>query len=867
MTEETARPQEGEAPEPSGASRRGRIAAGLVAALALVVVGLGAWGVMWWLEGGGSPDDGIGPNQRDGYETPGGTAGPLEREERPPPEIGASPARLDFGEVAYVPGRREPAQRNLSLVLEGGGTQDVLVGRPEWQGDLGGTVRVTRGVDCFTQVRRPGSGLTEYCRLEVSWLPDPGAQLDATYRIRIAPHVSGAGLGPGPQWDPYFVTGTLVGRGAPAPREEPLSAKPEELELGPERAGVTVPARISLHTGPRAIEIESVLWAAPVADEAEIENLSCGEILAPERGEDRATCQLEVRWTGPGTFDNAVSVGWRFIGDHVDRRLRELVIPIRGVREEARTYDPDTVWLTATPPETNFGSWEGSVRESFEEQVVVQAGPEPVQIDGIRVTSVREGLARGVSADWQACGREGAIEIPAGSFCDLRMRWDAEPGNRVEGRVRITYWANTRRYPLEIPFKGELARESTAEMIDDSGTAARTRARADLRARREVPVLRPGVGVLQGGLPPRLRPVSEPLRAVDADYSEIGLAPQGGVSSRPVVLRTTVLRNTPIHAVLQQSFDARVATPVTAVVAKHVYSAQGRNVIIPRGSKIFGETVAFGNEDGHRGQLTGRNARIYARWERISRPDGTAFRVGDHLATLDEQGTAGIPGRVDPRELERYLHALTSSAAQVATILLLKEDEEEQVASETEGRIVARQRKPANEAANIMLGRLGQVADEIARESIPRPTIEVMPGTRIVLVPTVDLWLRPAAGHLAYAAVPEPGATDQQDAPPAPTPEPISQRTTSVPLTVAERRALEERGEGEALPDDPSWEDEPDLPDRMPDIPPWDEGPQERGTENRGQGPAQYDARQPPGLAKPRRTRDQGDAPGWQQGG
>lgn len=49
-----------------------------------------------------------------------------------------------------------------------------------------------------------------------------------------------------------------------------------------------------------------------------------------------------------------------------------------------------------------------------------------------------------------------------------------------------------------------------------------------------------------------------------------------------------IFADKPIPAVIARSIDSNNPTPVTAFVERNVYAEEGRNVVIPAGSRLMG---------------------------------------------------------------------------------------------------------------------------------------------------------------------------------------------------------------------------------------------------------------------------------------
>ena len=367
--------------------------------------------------------------------------------------------------------------------------------------------------------------------------------------------------------------------------------------------------------------------------------------------------------------------------------------------------------------------------------------------------------------------------------------------------------------------------ETVPEADEEVPVRVLSRAEQVVLARRSLPVLAPGVGriVLRVPKAPSRKPPAEPppeaLPYYDASYRVIGIDPQ--TSSRPVHLGATVLRNTPIRAVVGSRINGRYPTMITATVEADVFSRHGRNAVIPGGSLVVGMTRPVIADGATRAEVVAALAaglrRLEVDWERIVRPDGTAFDVRGALYTSDVMGQAGIPGRVDARELEVYAALLASRGIEAAGILLtvpeldldgcplsdfLPEDPGEEgyteamlslaQTSQQECIALAQARLanpgPREQAAAALRRGVGEVTDEMRALSVPPPTVTVSAGTRILLYPLQDLVL--AARRAPAVEGAGEGVPEGEGAGPVASP----RRHTTRPLTSAEIEAMRKRG-------------------------------------------------------------------------
>lgn len=121
---------------------------------------------------------------------------------------------------------------------------------------------------------------------------------------------------------------------------------------------------------------------------------------------------------------------------------------------------------------------------------------------------------------------------------------------------------------------------------------------------------------------------------------------------------TTVPQGTVIQAVLETALNSNHAGFARAVVAQDVSSFDGTRVLVPKGSKLFGE---------YKSNLSLGQNRALIRWRRLTRPDGSIIDVDS--PTADPLGRAGVKGKVDSHFFQRFGGAILQSALDVGVQL------------------------------------------------------------------------------------------------------------------------------------------------------------------------------------------------------
>lgn len=221
----------------------------------------------------------------------------------------------------------------------------------------------------------------------------------------------------------------------------------------------------------------------------------------------------------------------------------------------------------------------------------------------------------------------------------------------------------------------------------------------------------------------------EAFDGMQKDWSEQGIAKS--ISSWRVNMSEMILADKPIPAVLARSIDSNNPTPVTAVVERNVYAEEGRNIIIPAGSRIIGELGGLSPTS----ESSSEAAKVQISWQRLIRPDGSIF-VFDGL-TADAQGRGGALGYLDKQLFKRYSMPVLTSILTNGMAYMMAPDEE------NNGETDSPRQEAANDARQNFLDQMNQLFEKILEDKADiSPMAYVPAGTRIIIFPKVDLWIR-----------------------------------------------------------------------------------------------------------------------------
>jgi type IV secretion system protein VirB10 len=156
-------------------------------------------------------------------------------------------------------------------------------------------------------------------------------------------------------------------------------------------------------------------------------------------------------------------------------------------------------------------------------------------------------------------------------------------------------------------------------------------------------------------------PPSTPVPSADvnrpAEPSEGGIAPllrpsltPAAEAQRPQAARFLLPKGAFIDCTLETAIDSTLPGMTTCITAADTFGADGKVVLLERGTKLIGET---------RGQVQQGQARVFVVWTQARTPSGVTVPL-DSPGT-DELGRAGLPGQVERHFWERFGAALLVS--------------------------------------------------------------------------------------------------------------------------------------------------------------------------------------------------------------
>ncbi|MBS0184781.1 MAG: TrbI/VirB10 family protein [Proteobacteria bacterium] len=172
-----------------------------------------------------------------------------------------------------------------------------------------------------------------------------------------------------------------------------------------------------------------------------------------------------------------------------------------------------------------------------------------------------------------------------------------------------------------------------------------------------------------------------------------------------------------IPVILENAINSQLGGRFIVIVERHVFANEGRNILLPKGTRIICSYKSLVKEG---------DTRLNAVCGRAIRPDGASVLLTDAYAA-DQMARTGLIGKVDNRIWEKY-----SSSFIVAGISALAA-----AGADTSETSLVRQ------AAGNLSVNLGNITTGLLNSHINlAPIVNVAAGSRLQIIPMTDIWLR-----------------------------------------------------------------------------------------------------------------------------
>lgn len=197
-------------------------------------------------------------------------------------------------------------------------------------------------------------------------------------------------------------------------------------------------------------------------------------------------------------------------------------------------------------------------------------------------------------------------------------------------------------------------------------------------------------------------------------------------------LSRTVLQGKAIDAVLETAIDTDVQSQVRAIITRDIYAEYGKNILIPKGSRVVGTFTS---------QASAGVSRVGIVWNRIIRVDGLSLNIS--ATATDQLGRGGVDGDLDNKYFQIMRNAFLASLLTIATNVVVDEVSESgglnvdyDKANNTTTYSGDSTAFAVREATTDFMDEAKDVIDKMKEE---KPTVRIAQGTKILIMVNQDL--------------------------------------------------------------------------------------------------------------------------------
>jgi type IV secretion system protein VirB10 len=196
-----------------------------------------------------------------------------------------------------------------------------------------------------------------------------------------------------------------------------------------------------------------------------------------------------------------------------------------------------------------------------------------------------------------------------------------------------------------------------------------------------------------------------------------------------------------IDAVLETAINTDLPGTIRAMVSRDVYAESGKNILIPKGSRLIG---------AYQSNIQRGQKRVAIKWSRIIRADGIDIAI-DKSDAVDKLGRVGVEGYVDNKYFEIFSNAILLSVINVGLALGVEKVTNFQATPQTTittpsttGALpsitTTASGKPSDAAIQDAVKSLGDAGKKITQDALNvNPTITVNQGYLIKVFVNQDL--------------------------------------------------------------------------------------------------------------------------------
>lgn len=195
----------------------------------------------------------------------------------------------------------------------------------------------------------------------------------------------------------------------------------------------------------------------------------------------------------------------------------------------------------------------------------------------------------------------------------------------------------------------------------------------------------------------------------------------------------TIAQGKLLTAVLETAINTEIPGSVRAVVSRDVFGESGSEVLIPRGSRLYG---------AYSSKITRGQGRVEIGWTRLIRPDGVDMAITFNAS--DQFGRSGIAGDVDNKYASVITNSMLTSILAVGGVaaaqkLLTNNQTTTTTTNPTQGTTTttgSATNQALYDVSKTIIDTIGQVVGSAIDIT---PVIRVPQGTKITVIVNADI--------------------------------------------------------------------------------------------------------------------------------
>ncbi len=236
------------------------------------------------------------------------------------------------------------------------------------------------------------------------------------------------------------------------------------------------------------------------------------------------------------------------------------------------------------------------------------------------------------------------------------------------------------------------------------------------------------------GMPPSL-----PGAGLSKNIVNLNEDPTGKLEKSAVNVKTTrvddrvhaINQGKLLTAILETAINTEIPGSVRAIVSRDVYGESGNDVLIPRGSRLYGSYST---------KVTRGQGRVDISWTRLIRSDGVDLAIT--FKASDQFGRSGIPGAVDNKYGSVITNSLLTSILAVGGAVAAQKaiGGNNSTSATTTAGVTTISGNASSQAVADVTKTIVNTVSQIVGDSLNlTPVITVPQGTKITVVVNADM--------------------------------------------------------------------------------------------------------------------------------